>query len=192
MQGDLIIRPAKRTVIFAFMAYAVVMSVFFIFAFHGLDTISAGGMRAGFLSLAWRLSAFLGALLVGYAYLFYRMTTLRVARDEVTKKSGIVVRDFVRVGIDKITNYTYHRSPLALLFGFVDLEIESSGSTDTAPGIIMHFLCMRDVKAVMGRIRQEKEAFNSRRGSQVAEKKGGGAFASIEPAPIVHEYSFSK
>jgi uncharacterized membrane protein YdbT with pleckstrin-like domain len=163
MEGDLLVRPAKRTVVLTFVICAVVTAMVFVV----LDYMR---IRFGFVfpsqGIVVRVLGFIGVMIVGYVYVLYLTTSLRVSSDELTRRSGIITRNFARVQIDKITNYNYHRSLLELILGLVDLEIESSGATDVAPGIIMRFLRMRDASAVMRKIRDEKDAFNTRLGHE--------------------------
>ena len=169
MEEELIVHPARRTLGLALVVYAGAM--LFVFIFSGSDAYSGGGPLGAPLMTGWRVFWLAGAVCVGYVYLLYRTTTLRVSRDEVTKRSGVFVRNFMRTEIDKVTNYTYHRSLFDLVFGFVNIEIESSGATDVTPAMSMRFLCMRDFTAIMEKIRTEKEALTRRRAMQRVEQR---------------------
>lgn len=163
------IHPALRTVVLAFLAYALGLIVLLGFADHRSIKLA---VEVSSFEIIWRSGVLIGAVLVGYVYLHHLTTTLSISREQLTKKSGVLTENFARVEIDKITNYNYHRSPLELLFGLVDLEIESSGATDVAPGIVMRFLCMADAKAVMSSIREEKQALTNRLGVQKLQMNG--------------------
>lgn len=163
------IHPALRTVGLTFLLYALGLVALLGFAEYLNISLAVDAPQFEFI---WRVWVLIGAMVVGYVYLHYLTTTLSISTDQLTKKSGVLTRNFARVEIDKITNYNYHRSSLELLFGLVDLEIESSGATVVTPGIVMRFLSMADAKAIMAGIREQKEAINNRMGLRKIQVNG--------------------
>ena len=158
-----VVHPALRTVVFTLLIYALVLLLMFGIAGFGEAKPEIYTVQ---FDLFWRAVVGIGALLAGFVYLHHRTTTISVTEDQLTKKSGILTENFARVEIDKITNYNYHRSSLELLLGLVDLEIESSGATDVAPGIVMRFITMSDARLIMAKIREGKVLFKNRIGRQ--------------------------
>ena len=107
---ELVVRPARRTVVYCLLLYAALLAL----TFHYRGWLV--GIHANMI-FVWYAAVILGAIFVCYVYLSYRMTTLRVAEGEMTRKSGIIVRNFTRIEIDKIANYGYHRPLVWLILG---------------------------------------------------------------------------
>lgn len=147
-EQEFIVQPAARLTVIVLLAVVLLL---------GAELAWFVELRRNFsvsrelLENFWRISVVLGGALVLFVFFYRRVTTIRLTRTNLTKSSGLLVRRYSRVELSKVTNSSAKRTLLALLFGLVDISIDTPGGFDSSE-ISMRFVAFSKARELLERI----------------------------------------